>query len=305
MLTVAILSPRRRPRTSSTSPLIRSKRKSLRSVKHLPRQAIEINRVAGRSYSRVINITLDHTQSPGPHAWLVHVLKGWRFKSRPLKEEFVLRNPRNKDSWVDHEVAMADFLNKCTVTSAPSIIYCDLSENKKIGERYTFQPRLPGQSPLETVENTTFSNLSTPNSASLWLAKLVALSLTWQNTRYLAWVPWIQILQLQCPNRNAFKPASKDEMIQSGPQTAIEFFDSQFKLQRRFHVVRSRFINAWKKLWPIVVELNENGFFKVDLYYLTNMDFEPRSMPIQVVNECTVNCLELSIRMKNVSPLPF
>ena len=70
--------------------------------------------------------------------------------------------------------------------------------------------------------------------------------------------------------------------------TVMEFLKAQFARQREYDISCNRvYTDPWKNLWPIVEKLNELGIFEDNNYYLTHMDFEPRNVMVDIVDDST------------------
>lgn len=266
----------------------------------------KITRMGGGGYNRVIGIKINPPEKEPLsllYQWFEEILKFLRIKSMPETyepQDLVIRIPRSPYAWVMQEVAMVEYLNELTNIPAPVIKICDLSSDNKIEERYTIQPRITGQSIIEMDENdmNIYERMNTNQRICLArdigsaLAEMGKCSVSSPGTldpiHFLEDDSSVHILQFQCPNRNAFHPASDEAMHDSTPQTVFEFLETQFKRQREYDISCNRiYLNPWEKLWLIVAKLNDFGFFEDNSYYLTHMDFEPRNIMADTINENT------------------
>ncbi|KAF2874700.1 phosphotransferase enzyme family-domain-containing protein [Massariosphaeria phaeospora] len=262
----------------------------------VPADAIQITRMEGGSYNRVIGITINAPLKTPTIFQRIHqrLLECFGAKIKASKpQEFVIRIPRTEHAWVEHEIAIVRYLKDSGIP-VPTIERFDLTKNNAIGERYTIQRLLPGSPAVEA-----YFDLNTAQQVSF--ARDLGLALK-QMAQYSASVPGTldpahagesslqpEILRLHCPPRNAFRPVDpNDATLPSEPQTVMDFLSSQFSRQRLYDLSCNReFINPWKQMWPIVAEMDKMGIFDDDRYYLTHMDFFARNMLVEVVDENT------------------
>jgi hypothetical protein len=277
-----------------------------------PRDAFTITRMEGGGYNRVIGIEV---AAPKPqlskfNSWLKQVNGRLGMKSSRSSpetsdpEELAIRIPRMEHAWFEHEIATIRFLHTHSTIPAPWIKTFDLSKDNPLGERYTIQPRIPGASVLETddEDKAVWERLDTAQRISFAQDLGSALEVM---GRFPSPCPGtldpdklcgqecshhpIPLFEFQCPNRNAFHPPTGHEMTRSEkPMTVIEFLKTQFARQREYDISCSRvYTDPWKNLWPIVEKLNELGIFEDNNYYLTHMDFEPRNVMVNIIDDRT------------------
>ncbi|KAF1996299.1 hypothetical protein P154DRAFT_379717, partial [Amniculicola lignicola CBS 123094] len=106
---------------------------------NLKSREFQVTPMAGGAYNRVIGIEVTKTKAK------VHSLP---------YGNYVIRIPRdNINAWMEHEVAIIDYLNAETTIPVPRTVKYDLTSNNGICARYALQPRVPGSPAIESYQN--------------------------------------------------------------------------------------------------------------------------------------------------------
>jgi aminoglycoside phosphotransferase (APT) family kinase protein len=261
----------------------------------LSKDAFSITRMDGGSYNRVISIQVDGSRKQA--GWLqcqvrqvLRSICSGMTRKADIKR-YVLRVPRQEHAWVEYEVSILKFL-VATSIPVPRVRTFSFSAESPIGSPHMIQPRLPGNSVIEV-----YSKLNTQQrisfaqdlgSALLEMTKIQSpCPGTLNPDSILAGSSDKQLLQLQCPPKNAFRHTD-EPFVAATPQTVYEFLISQFARQRAFDLTLNRkYLNPWKPFTSIIQHLHTLGFLKDDIFTLAHMDFEPRNMLIHVTSPTT------------------
>jgi hypothetical protein len=251
--------------------------------------AFQVTHMDGGSYNRIVAVQVDASKTRSK--WLKRQTQNALYTLCPGADrkkhiqKYVVRIPRFEHAWVENEIATLLFLASTDVP-VPKIKSFDLSCNNPIDSRFSIQSCLFGKTveegylDLTTAKRCSFarelgtalkalSNIRSPCPGTLDPASILGGSST------------IQILQLQCPPRNADHASSEDALEHSVPTPVYDFMVSQFARQRSRDISLHRpNIAIWTKFFHIIGVLNKEGLFQDNEYYLTHMDFEPRNILI-------------------------
>jgi hypothetical protein len=102
--------------------------------------------------------------------------------------------------------------------------------------------------------------------------------------------PWFtpQDLRLQCPPRNAQRPAPTGVEMNSTPMSIYDFIEAQLTCQSQFDLsLHRRYINPWSKLMRITDVLSSEGLFDDNNHCFIHMDFEPRNILLHMTSDLT------------------
>jgi hypothetical protein len=254
---------------------------------NLATDAFEVTRMEGGSFNRVVAVRVDASKTRSP------LLKRYAKKvlytfcpSTNRKEhirEYVVRIPRYEHAWVENDIALLLFLASTDVP-APRIKSFDLSANNPIESCFSIQPRLSGKSVEESyLDLTTAQCCSFAHELGTALKALSTIRSPCPGTldpeSIFSGSSTLQILQLQCPPRNAQHGPSTESSEHSAPTPVYDFMVSQFAHQRSRDISLHRpNLAIWTKFFHIIDVLNKEGLFQDNEYYLTHMDFEPRNI---------------------------
>jgi aminoglycoside phosphotransferase (APT) family kinase protein len=264
---------------------------------YLRKDDLTITHMEGGSYNRVIGIQIEG--SCEQVSWLkrqvqlfLRTLCPGIIRKTDVRH-YVLRIPRQEHAWVGHGVAILKFL-AATSVPAPRNRTFSLSAENPIGSPYMIQPRLPGKSVHEVyLELNTQQRISFARDLGSALKEMSKIRSQYSGTlnpdSILAGSSDTQLLRLQCPPRNAFRP-SNEPFVPSTAETVFEFFMSRFARQREYDLTLHReYINPWKPFGAIVQHLHSLGFLTENIYTLTHMDFEPRNILIHTTSPTTAS----------------
>jgi aminoglycoside phosphotransferase (APT) family kinase protein len=244
----------------------------------------EITRMEGGSYNRVVCIKVDtHKKRSNWFQRLVQKFYSSRARETQIRE-YVLRIPRYEHAWVEHEVELLTYLAN-TKIPAPKNKTSSFVTDNTLGCRYTLQPRLPGKSVQEVYINLNNQQRTTfAHDLGTALKEMLNLRMPCPGT--LDPDHPTQILNLQCPPRNALQPTSNETPTAAKPQDVYTFLLSQFSRQRAYDLKHNRqYTNPWKTFTAIVTSLHDSGFLIDIPYTLTHMDFEARNMLVNIIDE--------------------
>jgi hypothetical protein len=254
---------------------------------NLATDAYEVAHMEGGSFNRVVAVRVDASKTRSP--WLkrhakkvLHALCPSTTRQEQIRE-YVVRIPRYEHAWVENEVATLLFL-ATTDVPAPKIKSFDLSTDNPIGSRFSIHPRLPGKSVEESyLDLTTSQRCSFAHELGTALKALSNIRSPCPGTldpaSILKGSSSLQILQLQCPPRNAQHSTATEFSNHSAPTSVYDFMISQFARQRTRDMFFHRpNIAIWTKFFHIIDVLNKEGLFEDNEYYLTHMDLEPRNI---------------------------
>jgi hypothetical protein len=269
--------------------------------------SFRVTRMNGGGFNRIIGITIDppRKQVSWCQKWYNTVLSYLRIKTlseSTAPEDLVIRIPRSPNAWVEHEIGVINFLNHNSIIPVPSIKLFDTTADNKLGERYTIQPRIRGISIIDTDDSDRMLYERLNAQQRISLARDIGKALKEMgklrynrpgtldpDTHVPIHAPGLGLLQFQCPNRNAFRPASNEEKVKSKTEDVFNFLMKQCTRQRNYDISCNRIeINPWPQLESILSKMNNYmGLFSDNSYYLTHMDFEPRNLLVDIVDEST------------------
>lgn len=273
-------------------------------------EAFMIEHLPGGSFNRIISITVD-TSLEKPSRFHNFLLPIWQKLTSFVKlfginitveqstthlEKYILRIPwHDNAAWVEHEVAIVQYVRSHTAVPAPDIYAYDLTYDNKINARYALQTLIPGEtamnfySQLNTEQRIHFARQLGQAVNEIGKKALSSPGFLNPDSVFDGPAP-ISTVRFYIPSRNSLADimnnVRRDKESVSSTQTPLEMIKSLLARQLQEDAKWDRLLmNPWERFETIMEAIDELGFFDDSLHYLTHLDLEPRNILIDVQNE--------------------
>jgi aminoglycoside phosphotransferase (APT) family kinase protein len=263
---------------------------------------VQIERMAGGAYNRVIGVTL-HKAKPeypwysvqGIRKMLQPCLTGRKPKRSSQPKQFILRIPRSPTQSMHHQVTTLAYLGHIKFPyPVPKVVVCDSTAENSLGQAYMLQERLPGQLLSSLYEELNqaqrLSAIRAISSIILDLAKIKNRCpgiISVRNTTYDLKHDMIRLEPVLIPCSQRTLPSNQ----LATPQTTKDFL-LDIVTRQRAHAATIA-LPACKEIWERVVSmihtLHRLDFLPdTDAFHLHHGDLHPRNILIRITSPISV-----------------
>ncbi|KAH3951810.1 hypothetical protein HBI56_084060 [Parastagonospora nodorum] len=259
---------------------------------------IEVTRLAGGGYNRIIGITKIMTEQqqslqPGILKRLWTFMTNWAAKMRSetiqtARLEYILRIPRMDAARLDQYVAALHYVQNLGGIPVPDIVAFDETTNNRLGIRYMVQNRLPGTDLLKTFPDLDHNQkfrvavelgqvFRTMLSTKSAVAGRLVLPRTVRSSKSSVYEASVEPL---------FQP-DLPTIVQIKPNLAIKDLLSGIFQEREAQLFREHGskCKSWShndRFIAMTSELDAEGWFASKDISICHLDFEPRNILVDI-----------------------
>jgi aminoglycoside phosphotransferase (APT) family kinase protein len=263
---------------------------------------VQIERMAGGAYNRVIGVTLHKTKPEYPwysvqgiRKLLQPCLTGRKPKRSSQPKQFILRTPRSPTQSMHHQVTTLAYLGHIKFPyPVPKVVVCDSTAENYLGQAYMLQERLPGQtlSSLynELNQDQQLSAIRAVSAVILDLAKIKTRCpgiISVRNTTYDLKHDMIRLEPVPIPRSQRTLPSNH----LATPQTTKDFL-LDIVTRQCAHAATADLpacTEIWERVINMIHTLHRLNFLRdTDAFHLHHGDFHPRNILVRITSPLSV-----------------
>ncbi|EON68588.1 hypothetical protein W97_07846 [Coniosporium apollinis CBS 100218] len=261
----------------------------------LPKEAIEFEPIEGSDWSHVIGVTIKiPTPRDRGRRALQKVRRALKSKDRIVDTEeqhYVLRVPRSKSVWIEHEVATVNYVRQYTNVPAPGIVEFDCTKDDALGKQFVLQRRTAGKTLLSVFP--TLNHQQKASVAKAFGQVLLAMQvdshlsagLLSLNLKLAEEDSDTELVQFPVSDRIPSSHHLSPPTEPSHPQSTLDFLLMQLK---RWSALRDHTELEWDRMQAMAWQMALQDLFDDDRYYLCLLALEPRNILVTIRDEATV-----------------